>query len=357
MSDFSTLQFFAAFKEQLEAIDTPPLSLALLTINADNYKELANDEAPDFSFAHIGIDHPSSDTTLLFSFEFFRGGVQFIINGFAPQAIDYAAIDPNPGKAAEKLMGLMIAVANGQISVLYSHTPSAESPQAVEIIYTKGERSRAVATVPLFAKPPKKGEAEPLKASRQYNEAEIPQVSLSKKLLELAIPPTEFPSYNRTFKGNAFPALQREDWEVSVRAHYDTKAEEIIGKMDSVLGIDTNASFKQQYLHFAGLRHSTLAYYLAILSMVYVTFGPPVSGLQVGLFAGIMAFAAASLFLRHPFFRQTLLRPLSYIVSVATIALIALGFDGSVLAIVIAVLAGLEILETVVLDIARVPTR
>jgi hypothetical protein len=349
MKAFSVPHFFNFFKDELEKINTYPLTLDNLLVQKDFFASLGDENGPDVCFAHLGIDFPPSDTALLFSVDFFPQDVLLSIDGQPPVTFAYVQLASTPKDAATQLIKVLKALSNGQAVTLYTYTEDTRATQAVELICRKSGTTRVLRTFPFFEKA-RKLKDRSLDFTLHRNEYEIPESDVDTDLLAGTFPRQEFSSFNRHLKNNVLSPLAREVWESNISARYQQRADEIVAKVEKAAGVTPGASFKEMYLHYAEKRHTSLTVLLAVISSIIAlssnTFGV-LGGLLIGL---LMALAALLLFLRGSRWRPLLAMPVAYCSVIGTGFVFFLHYQPSVLHFIALVVVVVEIIECIVLD-------
>ncbi|HEU5121321.1 MAG TPA: hypothetical protein VFT59_00605 [Candidatus Saccharimonadales bacterium] len=227
---FSVIRFFDHFKKLLEAIDTPPLSLSNLAVQKDALAQIADEDREDFSFAHLGIDFPTSFHTLLFSLDLFRGGVGITIDNQGMGLCDYTLIADSEAEAAQKVVNVLQALSNGQIAYLFTYSEGGEEPvQAVEVLYKQpGDTVYAIRSAyPAFDTRLKNGEYNTI---LRKNDAPLEEVAFDLGLLSTALPIDDPMNIRDLFEGPHVPFTYAL-WQQTVKANYDKKGDELADRI------------------------------------------------------------------------------------------------------------------------------
>lgn len=354
-NNFSTLHFFQEFRDGLRQINKQPLRLDALVVHKENFAQLADEDADDIGFAHIGIDFASSNSVLTFSVDFFRQGIHISIDSHDFVQIDYTSIANTPARAATKLLDLLVGLANGQVSTLYTHFEESERAQAIEVIYRKGKVRRVLLTIPLYERKGRR-DNDQLTTSIHQNTYDFPQVTVDTNLLIAALPATDIPSFNRKLAAGPLTPLTHDEWRQTIEAQYDGKADAIIAKIDALAGAPSSTSFKALYLHYAEKRHPNTIIVLTLGVITLTIFGSTAaSGWIVASILVLLLASIGALLLRHSSARYAVLRPLFFVAALtATSAFIQLAEPTLLYSIVLA-MAVIETIECIILDIIGVP--
>lgn len=230
---FSVIQFFRYVSEGVEKINVPPITSANLVINKDAYEELGGEfDEGEMPFGHIGRDFPESNTDLVFIVDFYATGMAVCVGSFEYTFCHYEHLGDDEKVVARKVVDMLVALANGQVSLLCTYTEDDEKLQAIEVLYRKPEVQKyaAVATYPMFDSKRKLRNRE-LKTEHFANGSDITEIQLDDELLFYFLPqPFGSKKHNRKQITGLHKPLTREVWEKKVDDYYEKKSHEVLSK-------------------------------------------------------------------------------------------------------------------------------
>lgn len=268
-TELSTITLFEDIRTAIEKIDTYPLTRDTLEINQDSYAELGDDiPGEGIIFARIGMDFPKKDSDLPFMMLFGSHGAALAFGAQEFVFCHYELLGDTEQHIARNLVAILVALANGQITLLNSMTQDNEKVQAWELLYRAPDRQLydALATNIMFDSARKLKNRE-MVTEKFANSAAIRARKVDVGTLKLFIADTDARTkIDRTQIPGLHIPLTRDNWEKSVNKYYEDMADAVVEKVDRWVKKD-DRSMWQQIVDAAKWRHLELLWWWLALML------------------------------------------------------------------------------------------
>lgn len=354
IEDFSAIKVFKYFEHRVEEVHSSLINSEKLQVNVDAYKELADDDGPEFVFARISYDFALRNLDLPFGMVFTRYSVGLSIGGSDYSFIYYRDVGSSEKNAAGKLANLLIALANGQIAALCTYRESDSAIQANEIIYRRpgGYTYEVLKTYAMFAAD-RKQDSDDLAVDKVSNSDAIKEVEVDIDLYKSFYDDESgwTDKYNRPQMDGHITPLSNQEWKSRIEQYHIEKTERVVAKFDSITNPD-NKSLWEQMIDYSKWRHLELLGYCLLFVLFEYIREWSFDGFRLENIA-FAVFVASIVLLRNklPYRIFVLLvAPIAYAAFALLASIFFTTFDDSFWAWLLAVFAVGSIVECIVFD-------